>query len=97
MAETDSPPTIELPLLLVVLALFLMLAFQTWQLVRGHANLTALHAAQEPALDETNKFRERMDALAADTAQLADSGNGAAKQVVEALHQQGINFKPPAK
>jgi hypothetical protein len=97
MADMTPRRTIELPLLLAVVALFLLLAFQTWQLVRGRENLAALRASQESALDETNKFRERMDALAADTAQLAESGNAAAKQVVEALHQQGINFKPPAK
>ena len=97
MAEIGSTrPTIELPLLLAVLALFLMLAFQSWQLVRAREALTSVREAQEVSLAEAIKFRDRINALATDTQHLADGGNAAAKEVLEALRQQGINYKPPA-
>ena len=98
MAENASthPTTIELPVFLAVLALFLMLAFQSWQLVRAREALTAVREAQEVSLAEAIKFRDRINSLAADTQHLADGGNAAAKDVLEALRQQGINYKPSA-
>ena len=100
MAETESTRSpLAVPLLLTVVALFLMLAFQAWQLMRTREALTQVREAQEGSLVETIKFRDRINALAADTQRLADGGNAAAREVVEALRQQGINYKatPAAK
>lgn len=97
MAEIGSTRSnLELPLLLTALALFLMLAFQSWQLVRAREALSGVREAQEVSLAEAVKFRDRINSLASDTQHLADGGNAAAKEVLETLRQQGINYKPPA-
>ena len=94
MAENESTRSpLTIPLLLTVVALFLMLAFQAWQLIRTREALAQVREAQEPSLVETLKFRDRINALAADTQRLADGGDAAAKEVVEALRQQGVNYK----
>ncbi len=86
-----------LPLGLLVVAVFLMVAFQTVQLVRERSNLAAIHAAQEASIQEGAKLRQQLEALAGETAKLAEAGDAGAKAVVEEPRRQGVNLKPPAK
>ena len=86
---------LQLPLALLVVAVFLMVAFQTIQLIRERDNLTAVRAQQEPTIQEATKVRQQLEAIAGATAKLADSGNANAKLVVEELRRQNINLKAP--
>jgi hypothetical protein len=85
---------LQLPLALVVLGFFLMVAFQTVQLVREHGHIGDVRAAQEPTIQEGLKLRQQLDSLATKTAQLADAGNANAKAIIEALRRDGITVKP---
>ncbi|HXQ53408.1 MAG TPA: hypothetical protein VN802_20110 [Stellaceae bacterium] len=84
-----------LPLLLVVVSLFLMVAFQTGRLLGDHGTLTAVRAAQEPTIQEGTKLRQQLANLAGQTAQLAAEGDTAAQGVVDEMRKQGFALSPP--
>ena len=83
-----------LPLALLALALFLMLAFQTVQLVRESETLATIDRNQDTPLQETARLRQAVDSLAGDIAQLAQSGNANAKQVIDEMAKQNIVLRP---
>ena len=83
-----------LPVALLALAVFLGLVFQTVQLVRNSETLAAIDRNQEGPLQETARLRQATDSLASDVAQLAQSGNANAKQVVDEMAKQNIVMRP---
>jgi uncharacterized protein HemX len=83
-----------LPILLLALAVFLSLAFQTVQQVRESEALAAIDRSQDAPLQETARLRQATDALASDIAQLAQSGNAAAKQVLDEMAKQNLVMRP---
>lgn len=85
---------LQIPLGLVVLGFFIMVAFQSVQLVRERGHIIDTRAAQEPIVQEGMKLRQQLDSLASKTAQLADSGNAHAKAIIDDLRRQGITVKP---
>ena len=87
--------TMSRALIVLAAAFFLATAFQTYELIREHANLQAAQAGQETPLQQALQMREETEALAGDTAALADKGNANAKQVVDVMQQQGIALHAP--
>ncbi|MCB1933979.1 MAG: hypothetical protein KDI45_16130, partial [Candidatus Accumulibacter sp.] len=85
-----------LPLLLVVLAVFLWSGFQCYQLVGERQSLLTAHASQQRALDESARVRGSLDALARETAVLADRGNASARLIVDELRKRGVTINPNA-
>ncbi len=81
---------LDIPVALVVLAFFLITAFQTEQLVREHNALLALRAAQETGLTQAAKMRATFQMLATETDKLAQAGDPAAKAVLDQLKAQGL-------
>lgn len=86
----------ELPLTLLAVAFFLMLVFQTVELVRQSQTLAAIIANQTTPIQETQRLRQATDALAGDVAQLAKGGNAHARQIVDAMARQNITLNPPS-
>ena len=84
-----------MPVALLVVAVFLMVAFQTFVLVRERANLGTIRAAQETNIQEATKLRLQLRDLAAATAKLADAGDAGAKSVIDDMRRLGVNIKPP--
>ena len=84
-----------LPVVLTVVALFLLVALQTVQLIRGHNELSAFRTSQQANVDAGGKLRQQLQALAGQTAELANGGDAAAKEVVEAMRKQGFTLSPP--
>jgi hypothetical protein len=99
---SDLPPPcerrapIELGVMLLAIGFLLAVVFQTVQLVRERVNFSAILLNQQVPLENALAMRERINSLANDTAQLADGGNQAAKQVVSDLAQQHITIHPAA-
>src|SRR2546422_509212 len=62
---------LAIPVTLVVVAFFIMVAFQTVQLVRERGHLGDIRLAQEPTVQEGAKLRQQLDSLGAKTAALA--------------------------
>ncbi len=88
-------PPLELGLALLALGFFAAVLFQTVQLVRERVNYSTILLNQQAPLQSTLKLRDQINALANDTAALAQSGNAAAKQVVDDLARQHIALHPP--
>jgi hypothetical protein len=93
-APKDRRPPFEIGLALLALGFFIAVLFQTVQLVRERINFSTILLNQQAPLESTLKLRERINALASDTAQLAQTGNAAAKQVVDDLARQRIALHP---
>ena len=94
-ASGNAPPgTLGATVVLVTIALFLMVAFQTFQLLAERKNLADLVRAQEQTIQEAMKLRQRFNAVAGATAQLAEQGDAGAKAIVESTRRQGITVKP---
>ncbi|MGD9944626.1 MAG: hypothetical protein AB7S98_15435 [Burkholderiaceae bacterium] len=84
------------PLLLGGAALLLSFAYQTYQLwIEGDA-LRAAHVAQQQTVDNSARLRNSLDAIAADTRRLADSGNASARLIVDELRRRGVTINSAA-
>lgn len=83
-----------IPLLLIALTLFIMMFFQSCQLVRQRDLLHTVIANQDAPLKEAQKVRKQLDSIAKSTLQLSTQGNENAKRLVEQLKSQGITINP---
>jgi hypothetical protein len=84
-----------LPIILVVLSLFVLMAFETFEAIHDRSALADLRRSQEPTVQEAIKLRQQLESLAGKTAQLAAEGDDGAKTVVDQLKKQGVNLNPP--
>jgi hypothetical protein len=84
------------PLLLGGVALAAWFGLQAWLLVEERTALQTTHASQQQTVDNAAKLRQSLDAIAADTQRLADSGNPNARLLVEELRKRGVTINPNA-
>src|ERR1700758_3218032 len=84
-----------LPVSLAVVAVFVLMAFETAQAIHDRAALADLRRSQEPTVQEAIKLRQQLELLAGKTAQLAADGDEGAKAVVDQMKRQGVNLNPP--
>jgi hypothetical protein len=84
-----------LPIILVVVSLFVLMAFQTGEAIHDRSALADLRRAQDPTVQEAVKLRQQLEALAGKTAQLAADGDEGAKAVVDRMKRQRVNLNPP--
>lgn len=89
--------SVNLSLLLLIIALLAWFGFQTMQLVNERNSLKTLHSNQEQTIINSQKMRTQLDAIAAGTKRLADQGNANAQMVVQQLAKNGININPNAQ
>ncbi|HTE16366.1 MAG TPA: hypothetical protein VK642_14935 [Burkholderiales bacterium] len=82
------------PLLLGLITLALWFGFQTTQLVKERESLANLRTNQTTIYANAQKMRTQLDAIAAETAKLAQAGNPNAALIVNALKQRGITIDP---
>ncbi len=86
----------ERAVMVLALAFFLGSAFQTFELARERANLSAVYASQDTLVQQANEIREQTVALGNETAELAEKGNADAQQAVNEMRAQGIELRAPA-
>jgi Na+-translocating ferredoxin:NAD+ oxidoreductase RnfD subunit len=84
------------PLLLGLATLALWFGFQTTQLLKERDNLNTLRNNQTTIYTTAQKMRTQLDAIAAETARLAQAGNPHATEIVNALKARGITIDPNA-
>ena len=89
-----QPHSAFVPVLLGTLALLLGLAWQSYQLLAEREGLQAAHGGQQQTVDNASKLRASLDALAADTQRLADTGNASAAVLVAELKKRGVTINP---
>ena len=85
---------VQVPLLTI--AFFLLVGFQTFQLVQDRTALLRARAAQDLPIQQSAKLRQQLDAIAAGTVRLADAGDADARAIVEGMQRQGITMRAPA-
>ena len=84
-----------LPIILVVVSLFVFMAFETGEAIHDRGALSELRRSQEPTVQEAIKLRQKLEGLAGKTAQLAADGDEGAKAVVDQMKRQGIALSVP--
>ncbi len=84
-----------LPVLIVVVSFFVLMAFETGYTIHDRDALEEQQRLQEPAVQEAVKLRQKLEGLAGKTAQLAADGDEGAKAVVDQMKRQGITLTPP--
>jgi hypothetical protein len=85
------------PLVLVVLSMFVLMAFETGQAIRDRGALADLMRAQQPSIEQSAKMRQQLQTLAGRTAELAAGGDAGAQSVIAQLKAQGISLSAPKK
>jgi hypothetical protein len=86
---------LRVPVILVVVSLFVFMAFETAQAIHDRSALSEQRRAQEPTVQEAIKIRQQLETLAGKTAQLAGEGDEGAKAVVDEMKRQGVALAPP--
>ena len=81
--------------LLMLVAILLQNGYQTWQTLGEHDRLRSRIAAQEPTVQDAQKVRSQLLAIAGQTAVLAEAGNANAQKLIERLRAQGVTIRPP--
>ena len=94
---TGAPVSAEwgLPVVLLVASFFVLMAFETGYAVHDRGALAEQQRLQEPTVQEAIKLRQKLEALAGKTAQLAADGDDGAKAVVDQMRRQGVNMSAP--
>lgn len=82
-------------LAITIAALLLLAIFQTVGAVRDHFALAHELAAQQTAVGQGRKLRAQLTALAGKTAELAQSGDVGARNVVAYMQREGVTLRPP--
>jgi hypothetical protein len=78
---------------MTVIAVFADTLNTSLRLRADRATLDARFETQEKALADARKLREQLEAIASDTARLAEQGNQSAIRVRDYLQQQGITIR----
>ena len=84
-----------LPVAIVAASFFVLMAFETGYAIHDRQGLAEQTRLQEPAVAEAIKLRQKLEALAGKTAQLAADGDEGAKAVVDQMKRQGIALSAP--
>ena len=86
---------LRLPVVLGVVSLFVLMAFEVGEAIHDRGALSDLRSAQEPTVQEAIKLRQQLEALASGTAKLTAEGDEGAKTVVDQMKRQGVTLNPP--
>jgi hypothetical protein len=86
---------LRVPVILIVVTLFVFMAFETGQAIHDRIALSELRHSQEAAVQEAIKVRQQLETLAGKTAQLAGEGDAGAKAVVDEMKREGVALAPP--
>ena len=100
--EDDSSPragehSVYIPLLIGLAALVGLLGFQGVELWEARGALKTQREGQNSAMENSEKLRQQLIAVATKTADLAQKGDPDAKAVVDAYAKRGLQFLPTAK
>lgn len=80
------------PLLILLLGMIAWSGFQLHHLVLESGSLDAARAGQEAQVQQAQRVRQALEAVANETRKLADAGNPNARTVVEELRKRGVTI-----
>ncbi len=87
--------SIYIPVLIGLVALVGLLAFQGIELWQARSALSTQRESQNAAIEASQKMRQQLVTIATKTAELAQKGDPDAKAVVDAYAKRGLQFLPP--
>lgn len=85
-----TPACLLLPVGMLAFVLFIMLAFQVSQIMRDRDSLNQVKQQQEKPLEDVQKLRAQLDAVAVGTLKLSQNGNKDAKAIIDRMKRMGI-------
>ena len=89
--KTSSQGQVPVFLLSFVMAAFL--GFQTWILISDQNALTQAYIQQGKTLEQIEKVKTQLGALAKGTMALAGQGNKNAQEIIDQLKKAGVNIQ----
>ena len=87
--------SVFIPLVIGLVALVGLLAFQAVELWQIRGALRAQREGQNASIEESQKIRQQLATIASKTAELAQKGDPDAKALVDAYAKRGVQFLPP--
>ena len=84
-----------IPLAILAVAMLVWTASIGWNLVSEKSRLEQARAGQETLVQNSQKLRASLDALATETAKLAAEGNPGARLLIEELRKRGVTISKP--
>lgn len=91
MSAERSP---AIPLGILAVAVLVWTASIGWNLMSERSRLEQAKANQETLVQNSQKLRASLDALASETAKLAAQGNPSAKLLIDELRKRGVTINP---
>jgi hypothetical protein len=85
-----------IPLGILALAMLVWVAAVAWNQAAESSRLKEVWTNQETLVQNSQKLRNSLDALASETAKLAAQGNPNAKLLIDELAKRGITINPNA-
>jgi hypothetical protein len=82
---------LSLPVLLISLCLLISFSFQTYILLHDHSALAQTRDQQEKLVQEAQRVKTQVDALALGTLKLSQQGNKDAGAIIKRMKDLGIN------
>ncbi len=79
------------PLSLLAFVVFVLMAFQTTQIMHDRTTLTQDRAQQNKPLEDAHKVQSQLEALAFGTKKLAQGGNKSAAAIIANMEKAGIS------
>ena len=86
--------SVYIPILIGLVALVGLLAFQGIELWQVRGALDNQHESQNAAMEASQKMRQQLASIASKTADLAQKGDPDAKALVDAYAKRGLKFLP---
>jgi hypothetical protein len=84
-----------LPAVIIAVSFFVLMAFETGYAIHDRDAQAEQQRLQEPLVQEAIQLRQKLEAFAGKTAQLAADGDEGAKAVVDQMKRQGIALSAP--
>jgi hypothetical protein len=88
----DRSPNLFPAVAILTVAIAILAGFVLYQGIAERSVLLVTLGAQEQPLQQSQRLKEQLDALARATAKLAEQGNRGAQEVVDLLKKQGITI-----
>lgn len=86
---------ILVPICLLSVTVFLLLGYQTTQILRDRDALNVTLGQQTKSFEDSKKLQNQLNALLTGTQRLADEGNQNAKVIADKLKELGIQIQTP--
>ncbi len=91
LGDRINPSQALLPLALLSFVVVLFLCFQTTLLISDRSSLHTAREQQDKPIEQIQKIKAQVNALAVGTLKLSEQGNKDAQNIIAALKKSGIN------